>query len=79
MTVLINIARLAMLTWALYALLLIFVPAFIRQPPDRIGGALQFVAAYAIGWALDRLLGVIRRRQAARVAATVPAADTGAL
>lgn len=65
MVFLLNIGRFLMLGWALYALVLIFFPALVNHVPDSIGGGIQFVVAYAIGWGLDRLLGMVRRRKAA--------------
>lgn len=65
MIALLNIGRLLMLGWVLYSVVLIFFPQLVNHPPDRVGGAIQFVVAYSIGWGLDRLLGMVKRRQLA--------------
>jgi hypothetical protein len=76
---LINLARMAMVVWIIYALLLIFAPQFLGRLPDPYGGGLQAVIAFGIGWCLDRALGIVRRREAERqeAAATGPAGSTG--
>ena len=73
MILLINLGRCAMLAWALYSLLLIFAPALLHRPPSQTAGILQFVLAYGVGYALDRLLGRLRRRRAGAGLATDPA------
>ena len=79
MIVLINIARLTMVGWALYSLLLIFAPALLHQKPSQTSGVIQFLLAYGLGYLLDRLLGAARRRRAARAAGAAPATDTRVL
>jgi hypothetical protein len=74
MIVLINIGRAAMALWVVYSLLLIFAPAWIHQVPDQESGIVQFLAAYALGFLMDRGLSVVRRKKAA-LAAAAPAAD----
>jgi hypothetical protein len=74
MIVLINIGRAAMALWVVYSLLLIFAPAWIHQVPNQKSGIVQFLAAYALGFLMDRGLSVFRRKKAA-LAATTPAAD----
>lgn len=63
--IVLNIGRALMVCWALYSLVLIFFPAAIQRPSDPIGGAIQFVVAYSIGFCLDRALGFVKRRRAA--------------
>lgn len=76
--VLINVARLGMVAWIVYALLLIFAPQFLGRAPDPYGGGLQAIVAFVIGWCLDRTLGYVRRRQAERAAAPDrPTSDGG--
>jgi hypothetical protein len=65
MVVALNIGRLLMLCWVLYSVVLIFFPESVNHAPDRVGGAIQFVVAYTIGWGLDRLLGMVKRRRLA--------------
>jgi hypothetical protein len=77
MIVLINIGRLAMLVWVIYSLLLIFAPAYIHRQPNQVGGIIQFVLAYGLGYLLDRVLGVLRQRKAAREAVDTAASDVG--
>lgn len=73
MIILINIGRMAMVAWVIYSLLLIFAPSVIHRQPDQMGGIIQFLIAYAAGYALDRVLSVVRRRKAALGAETPPA------
>jgi hypothetical protein len=68
MIVLINTGRIALALWALYSLVLILAPSWVHHAPDQKGGIIQFVVAYSLGFALDRLLAVFRRRKATRAA-----------
>jgi hypothetical protein len=77
MIVLINVGRLAMVVWVIYSLLLVFAPAYIHRQPNPVSGISQFVLAYGVGYALDRVLGVLRRRKAAREAPEPAASDVG--
>ena len=70
----INVGRLLMVGWVVYAMLLIFAPHFIHQVPNQTSGIVQFVVAFVVGHLLDRALGVLRRRRAMR-AANVPAGE----
>jgi hypothetical protein len=74
MEFLINAGRLLMVGWVVYALLLIFAPGFIHQPPNQLHGIVQFVVAFVSGHLLDRALGFVRRRRAMR-AADAPSGD----
>jgi hypothetical protein len=78
MEIMINIARFLMAGWIVYALLLIFLPSVVHQVPDKTSGIVQFIIAYSIGFLLDRLLGLLRRRRAASLAVAEPA-DPGAI
>lgn len=64
MIVLINIGRAAMLIWVIYGLFLIFAPNVIHRQPALVSGVIQCLIAYAIGYALDRVLAALRRREA---------------
>jgi hypothetical protein len=63
---LINICRFAMLAWIVYGVLMIFAPSLIHHEPDAVSGIIQYLLAYGAGFLLDRLLGLVRRRRAAR-------------
>jgi hypothetical protein len=77
MVVLINIGRLAMAAWIVYGLVLIFAPSWLHRPPDQMSGIIQCLLAYALGYLLDRLLGVLRRRRAVRATEELQANDAG--
>ena len=66
MITLLNIGRFLMVVWIGYALLLVFAPSVVHSRPNMISGAIQAVAAFAIGFLLDRVLGLVLRRKAAR-------------
>ena len=68
MIVLINIGRIALAIWAGYSLVLILAPSWVHHAPAQKGGIIQFLVAYGLGFLLDRLLAVFRRRKAARAA-----------
>jgi hypothetical protein len=65
MILLLNIARGLMVLWVAYGLLLIFAPSVVHSPPNPTSGAIQAIAAFAIGYLLDRILSVVLRRKAA--------------
>jgi hypothetical protein len=65
MILLLNIARYAMVLWVAYGLVLIFAPSVVHSPPNPTSGAIQAIAAFAIGYVLDRILSVVLRRRAA--------------
>ena len=65
MTILLNAGRALMVVWLVYGLALIFVPQLIHRTPDQTSGIIQVVAAYVLGFILDRILGIVRRRRAA--------------
>jgi hypothetical protein len=69
MVILLNVGRIAMLMWVIYGLLLIFAPSVIHRAPDQTSGIVQVVAAYTLGYILDRALGRVRRRKADLAAA----------
>jgi len=62
-----NIARYLMVLWIVYCLLLIFAPSVVHSAPNPTSGAIQALAAFAIGYLLDRILSVVLRRRAADV------------
>jgi hypothetical protein len=65
MILLLNIARYLMVLWIAYGLLLIFAPSIVHSPPNPTSGAIQAIAAFAIGYLLDRILSVVLRKRAA--------------
>jgi len=65
MILLLNVARLLMVLWIIYGLLLMFAPSVIHSAPNPISGAIQALAAFGIGYLLDRLLSMVQRRRAA--------------
>lgn len=64
MIALLNMGRLLMVGWIVYALVLIFAPGLLHRPPDQMGGAIQVGVAFGLGWLLDRAISVVRRRRA---------------
>jgi hypothetical protein len=66
MILLLNLARLAMVLWIVYGLLLVFAPSVVHSPPKPASGAIQALIAFAIGYLLDRALSVVLRRKAAK-------------
>jgi hypothetical protein len=65
MILLLNLARLMMVLWIVYGLLLVFAPSVVHSPPKPASGAIQALIAFAIGYLLDRALSVVLRRKAA--------------
>jgi hypothetical protein len=64
MIILLNLGRAAMVAWIAYALLLIFAPGVLHRPPDQVGGAIQALTAFGLGYAMDRALSLLLRRRA---------------
>jgi hypothetical protein len=77
MIILLNIGRLLMVAWVAYGLLLIFAPSIVHKAPDQTSGIIQVVVAYALGYLLDRGLGVVRRRRASVQGDSQPTNDAG--
>jgi len=65
MILLLNFARLLMVLWTAYGLLLIFAPSVVHSPPKPTIGAIQAIAAFAVGYLLDRILSAVLRRRVA--------------
>jgi uncharacterized membrane-anchored protein len=65
MIVLLNLGRALMVVWIAYALLLVFAPALLHRSPDPIGGAIQALTAFGLGYLLDRALSVVLRQKKA--------------
>jgi len=64
MILLLNLGRVMMVLWIAYGLLLVFAPSVVHSPPKPASGAIQAIAAFAIGYVLDRALSVVLRRKA---------------
>jgi hypothetical protein len=64
--ILLNFARILMVLWIVYGLLLIFAPGVVHSRPNPTSGAIQAIVAFAIGYLLDRALSMVLRRKAAR-------------
>jgi hypothetical protein len=78
MIAILNLGRLLMVAWIIYALILLFAPQYLHRPPDNVGAAVQAVAAFVLGNLMDRGIGILRRRKAAREAgAPAGASDSG--
>ncbi len=43
-------------------------PQYLHRPPDNVGATAQAVAAFVLGNLMDRAVGMLRRRRAAREA-----------
>ena len=65
MIIVLNVARLLMVLWIAYGLLLIFAPGIVHSRPNATSGAIQAIVAFAIGYLLDRALSLVLRRKAA--------------
>jgi hypothetical protein len=64
MIALINVGRFLMVLWVAYGLLLMFAPGVVHSRPNAASGAIQAIAAFAIGYLLDRALSIVLRRKA---------------
>jgi hypothetical protein len=64
MIVLLNLGRALMVAWIAYALLLIIAPGVLHRPADPIGGGIQALIAFGLGYLMDRALSVALRRRA---------------
>jgi uncharacterized protein YhhL (DUF1145 family) len=79
MIMLLNLGRLLMVVWIIYALVLLFAPHYLHRPPDNVGASIQAIAAFVLGHLLDRAIGMLRRRQATRMAGSAPTSETGSV
>lgn len=66
MIAVLNLGRLLMVGWIVYALVLIFAPTLLHRSPDQAGGAIQVGVAFGLGWLLDRAISAVHRRRARR-------------
>jgi hypothetical protein len=72
MIAMLNVGRFLMVLWIVYSLVLIFAPQYLHQPKNPIGGVIQCVCAYCVGYLLDRWLSRVRRQKAAEPETTAP-------
>jgi hypothetical protein len=77
MIAVLNLGRVLMMAWIAYALVLVFEPALLHHAPDSVGGSIQAVIAFALGYLMDRALALLLRRKAEREQRELPA-GTGA-
>jgi len=71
MIIALQIDRVLMIAWILYALFRLFAPHILHQPSNDVVASVNAVAAFALGHLMDRALGVLPRKAAvAGVAAT---------
>ena len=73
MITVLNIARVLMMAWIAYALVLLFQPALLHHSPDPVGASIQALVAFGLGYLMDRVLGVLRRRKAEHEQRELPA------
>jgi hypothetical protein len=64
MIIVLNLGRVLMVVWIVYALLLMFAPGLLHRPPDQVGGAVQALVAFGLGYLMDRALSFVLRRKA---------------
>jgi hypothetical protein len=77
MIMLLNLGRLLMVAWIVYALVLLFAPQYLHRPPDNVGAAVQAVLAFVLGNLMDRTIGALKRRKAMRMAGATTARESG--
>jgi len=64
MVILLNVGRALMVAWIGYALLLMFAPSLLHKPAEPYSGAIQGLAAFGLGYLMDRALSLVLRRRA---------------
>ena len=74
MIIALQIGRVLMIAWIIYALFLLFAPHILHRPPNDVVASVNALVAFALGHLMDRALGLLRRRRAA--AAGVAAAES---
>ncbi len=77
MIMLLNLGRLLMVAWIIYALVLLFAPHYLHRSPDNPRRPLQAVAAFVLGHLMDRAIGMLRRRKATQTAGIERAGESG--
>jgi uncharacterized membrane-anchored protein len=79
MIVILNLGRALMVVWIAYALLLVFAPGLLHRPADPIGGAIQALIAFGLGYLLDRALSMVLRRKALSTQGDPSVRDPGSI
>jgi uncharacterized membrane-anchored protein len=77
MIILLTLGRALMVVWIAYALVLLFAPALVHRAPDPIGGVIQALTAFGLGYLLDRVLSIVLRRRALSAQSDPPERDHG--
>jgi len=60
---LLNLGRALLVVWIAYALLLMFAPSLVHRAADPIGGAIQALIAFGLGYLMDRALSIVLRQK----------------
>jgi hypothetical protein len=79
MIVILNLGRALMVVWIAYALLLVFAPGLLHRSADPIGGAIQALIAFGLGYLLDRALSMVLRRRALSTQGDPSVRDPGSI
>lgn len=79
MIALLNLGRALMVVWIAYALLLVFAPDFVHRTANPIGGAIQALVAFGLGYLMDRALSIVLRRRARSAQAEPSERDHGSI
>ena len=79
MIALLNLGRALMVVWIAYALLLLFAPGFVHRTADPIGGTIQALVAFGLGYLMDRALSIVLRRRARSAQEEPPERDCGSI
>jgi len=62
-----SVKEIPQVAWIANALLLMFAPGLLHRPADPIGGAIQALVAFGLGYLMDRALSFVLRRRALSV------------
>jgi uncharacterized membrane-anchored protein len=79
MIALLNLGRALMVVWIAYALLLMFAPSLVHRAADPIGGAIQALIAFGLGYLMDRALSIVLRRRALSAQSDPSERDPGSI
>jgi len=77
MIVLLNFGRALMVVWIAYALLLVIAPGLVHRPADPIGGAIQALIAFGLGYLMDRALSIVLSCRAYEEPGVLPSIGAG--
>jgi hypothetical protein len=79
MIILLNLGWALMVVWIAYALMLVFAPALMQRAADPIGGVVQALIAFGLGYLSDRVLSIVLRRRALSAQSDPPERDHGSI